>query len=219
MNNLKKSIKLISYSVGVKRQIAMSLVFLAIGIGIEICTGCSNVLGGFYIALIGTVPAQMILLVTVPSAVKASPFYRKITVDMFGFLIFLSELFCFTVVALIHGIYAAITPENADVSYTIVLLVAAVVFLTEAITPLMYKHYWAAFFILLVCVWGLFMPCGAYIYGDKSLHLAVWVYYLAGYVLVLLGMLVGMLVNHVFYKHELDPMTYKSMMKKLDGSL
>lgn len=219
MNNLKKSLKLITYSVGVKRQLVMSFFFLAIGIGMEVITGCSNVLGGFYIALIGTVPAQMILLVTVPAAVKASPCYRWITVDMFGVLIFLSELFCFTVVALIHGIYAVITPASADVSHTLVLMVAAVVFLTEAITPLMYKHYWAAFFLLLICVWALFVPCNAYIYGDESLHLAVWVYYLAGYVLVLLGMLVGMLVNRIFYKHEMDPMTYKSMMKKLDGSL
>lgn len=216
MNDLKKAVKLMGYSVGVKRQIFMAVIFLVVGIAIEIVTGCSNVLGGFYIALIGTVPSQMMLLVTVPNAVKASPYYRKISIQLFGLMIFLSELICFTVVALIHAVYAWLTPQSADVSNTIVLLVAAVIFLTEFITPFMYKHYWAAFVLLLLCVWGLFFLCNQFIYGDDSLHLAVWIYYVGGYVLVLLGMLAGMGVNHIFYRQELDPMTYKSMMKKLD---
>lgn len=218
MNDLKKSLKLITYSVGVKRQFAMVAIFLVVGIIIEIVTKCSNVLGGFYIALVGAVPGQMVLLVTVPNAVKASPYYHKITVQMSAVLNFLFELFCYTIVVVIHGIYAAANPESADVSMDIVFIVGMVVFITQVLYPMMYKHYWITFFVLLIAVMGLFAPLGQFIYGYQSMHLPMPVYVLGGYGLVVLGMLGSMLVNHIFYKHELDPMTYKSMMKKIDGS-
>lgn len=218
MFDLKKSLKLVSYSVGVKRQMVMVAIFLVVGIAIEVITGCSNVLGGFYIALVGTVPGQMILLVTVPNVVKSSPYYHKITVKMSAVLNFLFELFCYTVVVVIHSIYAVIHPENADVSMTIVFIVGMVVFITQILYPMMYKHYWITFFILMILVMALFAPLGQYIYGEKSMHFPIPVYVLGGYALVIIGMLVSMGVNHIFYKHELDPMTYKSMMKKIDGS-
>lgn len=219
MFNLKKSIKLIGYSVGVKRQIVMVALLLIIGIALEIITGCSNVLGGFYIALVGTVPGQMILLVTVPNAVKASPYYHEITVKMSAILNFIFELIGFTAVVVVHGIYAIIHPERADVALTIVFIVSMVVCLTQIIYPMMYKHYWAAFVVLMVGVMALFAPLGEYIYGYKSFGISYAIYLVGGYALVILGMLGGMLVNHIFYKHELDPMTYKSMMKKFDGSM
>ncbi|MGN0426545.1 MAG: hypothetical protein ACI4F0_01975 [Agathobacter sp.] len=218
MNDLKKSLKLITYSVGVKRQFAMVAVFLVIGIIIEIVTKCSNTLGGFYIALVGAVPGQMLLLVTVPNAVKASPCYHKITVQMFAVLNFLFELFCYTIVVVIHGIYAAVNPERADVSMNMVFIVGMVVFIAQVLYPMMYKHYWITFFVLLAAVMALFAPLGPFIYGYQSMHFPIPVYVLGGYALVVLGMLGSMLVNHIFYKHELDPMTYKSMMKKIDGS-
>lgn len=219
MFDLKKSIKLIGYSVGVKRQAAMVVILLIIGIIIEIATGCSNVLGGFYIALVGTVPGQMILLVTVPNAVKASPYYHEITVKMSAVLNFLFEMIGFTVVVLIHGIYAIANPERADVALTIVFIVSMVVCVTQIIYPMMYKHYWIAFCVLMAGIMALFAPLAEFIYGDQSFHLPYAIYIVGGYALVILGMLGGMLVNHIFYKHELDPMTYKSMMKKLDGSM
>ncbi len=218
MNDLKKSLKLITYSVGVKRQFAMVAVFLVIGIIIEIVTECSNVLGGFYIALVGSVPGQMILLVTVPNAVKASPYYHKITVKMAAVLNFLFELFCYTIVVVVHSIYAVGNPERADVTLDIVFIVGMVVCVTQILYPMMYKHYWITFFVLLAAVMALFAPLGQFIYGYQSMHLPVPVYVLGGYALVVLGMLGSLLVNHIFYKHELDPMTYKSMMKKIDGS-
>lgn len=218
MFDLKKSLKLVSYSTGVKRQMVMLVVFLLVGIGIEVATGCSNVLGGFYIALVGTVPGQMLLLVTVPNVVKSSPYYHEITVKMSAVLNFLLELFCYTVVVLIHSIYAVIHPENADVSMTIVFIVGMVVFVTQILYPMMFKHYWITFFILIILITALFAPLGEYIYGDKSMHFPMPVYVLGGYALVIIGMLGSMGVNHIFYKHELDPMTYKTMMKKIDGS-
>ncbi len=218
MCDLKKSLKLVLYSVGVKRQFAMVAIFLLVGIAIEVLTGCSNMIGGFYIALVGTVPGQMLLLATVPNAVKASPYYYKITVKMSAVLNFLFELFCYTIVVIVHSIYAVINPERADVSMTIVFIVGMVVFVTQVLYPMMYKHYWITFFVLMIFIMALFLPLGQYIYGDKSMHFPMPVYVLGGYALVILGMLGSIGVNHIFYKHELDPMTYKSMMKKIDGS-
>ena len=219
MNNFKMGMKLMTYSVGFKRQILLAVFFVLLGAAMEVLTGCSNVLGGFYIAIVGSLPAQMLLLVTVPNVCKSSPKFHQICVQMYSIINFLCELLGFTIVVIIHTIFAYIHPENADANFSIVLILGATVCLTQFISPLMYKHYWVAFFLLMGSIMALFMPLGDYIYGDKSFHLATWIYFVGGYGFVVLGLFAGILVNSLFYKKELDPMTYKSMMKKFDGSM
>ena len=219
MNDLKKCFKLLPYAVGFKRQIVFAVIMVLIGVLLEVVNGCSNGVGGFYIALVGSIPSQLLLMVTVPTVVKASPLCRRISVEFYALLNFLCELICYTIVVVVHLIYAAVNPERSDISMSLVLLVAVVVLISEIIMPVMYKHYWASFAVLMITVCGLFGVLARYIYGDDSFHFGMPVYLIGGYALVILGLLGSIAVNRLFYKHELHPMCYRNMMKKLDGSI
>lgn len=217
MNHFKKAFKLLPYSAGIKKQLVISAILILIGIAVEILSGCGNVIGGFYIALMGAMPAQALVLVTVPAAVKSSPLYRSIAVEFYALINFVFELVCFSVVVAVHLIYGLLHQERMDVSMSLVLLVAVVVLIAELSMPLMYKHYWAGFVLMMVCVMALFSTLIQYIYGNESFHLPFPVYLIAGYLLVVLGLFFGIGINRLCYRHELDPMCYKNMVKKLDG--
>lgn len=217
MNNLKKCFKLLPYSTGIKKQLFFCGLLILVGVGIEIISGCANVIGGFYIALMGAMPAQALVLVTVPEVVKASPLYRSIAVEFYAILNFVCEIVCFSVVMIIHVIYALVNPEKLDVSLSLVFLVAIVVLVAEIIMPVMYKKYWVGFVVLMICIMGLFMSLDRYIYGSASFHFPIPVYLIVSYLLVVLGLFGGIGVNKLLYKQELDPMCYKNMMKKVDG--
>ncbi len=219
MNNIKKCVQLLPYSVGIKRQLGFGVLLIAIGVVTEIVSGCSNVVGAFYIALVGSLPGQAIILTTVPAVVKASPLHRCIAVQFQAIANFTCEMVCFTIVVIIHAIYAAINPDMMDVSMSIVFVTSIVVLIAEIAIPLMYKHYWLGFVLMMGCVMGVFIPLADFIYGDASFHFPIAVYLIASYLIVVVGMLVGIGVSRLLYKRELDTMCYKNMLKKTGGEL
>lgn len=158
IKELKKAFAIARYGLRFKTQIVFGLIFLAIGLLVDIFSRGSTYLGGFYIVLSGMFIYQLIISMDGSTLIQSSSYKRKIqTKYPFLAVIPVTAVF-FTIIVVIHSLMAFKTypdisaVDNYNRQGLYILTMGAMMMLTMIYFGICYKYFMVGMLLLFVMV-------------------------------------------------------------------
>ncbi|MCQ2522945.1 MAG: hypothetical protein MJ123_01285 [Lachnospiraceae bacterium] len=219
MKDLKKGIKLMAYGLQFKTMIGMFAFFLVFGVLMEIFLNDEmGNMGGFYFVICGSFIYQLIITSSVASYISSSPLKKKIQTTLPSVLSFLTVAIFFTVFVVMRSIRLSVANYDAKVimsGYKGILLVAILAMVIQIYNSFAYKFFWASTIGLLVVMVPIM------IIGMRGYRLVVFkpfasniAYVALGYVLLIVGVLLSVIIGKAIYKREIDPMSTRTALAR-----
>ena len=212
LDELKNAYKLVQYGLKIKMQLGMAVLFVVLGIGIEIAAQGQVVTGSFYIVLSGMFIYQLIISVDNSTLVQSSPYKKKIQCTYPILATAPWVYMTLTIISVIHGIFAQESAEMYSTMCRMTLLLGALLFILMIYFGLAYKYFIIGTVVMFVSV---FPPIFT-LQNDNPLT-ALFTSYPAcvviSYVLTTLGVIGCWIIAKVTYKRDLDKLAFKAAMK------
>lgn len=194
------------------------LIFLAIGLIVEIISKGTNLVGGFYFLLIGLFAHQLITSLALSNYVQASPAKKRLQINIPVITSTLIYLSIFTLLLLERAILIQVYPELQNkICYGLLNLI---VFLVIALiySGICYKYFAAGTVIFLVAIFTV-SPFIQVIYKMlfRGLNGSVQLVLLGviGYIGIILGGLIEYGIGCLLYKKPLSEFAFKGLMKSM----
>ena len=233
MKNLLKEISLgfkaVRYGFQLKSNIAMVIIFFILGILSDIfCGGTAlSYFGGIYMSIGAIVPMQLICSLGVSSIAKTSPKRKHMETFIPTACSTITMLVVYTVLVIIKGILCQLNPENAKVISSQLIAVGITCAVILIYCGVVYKHFVISMILLIGAMsigggyTGVMLATVDELEGGSSLLTANIPFStsfgaatLAGYVLVLIGGFLCLLLTNLFYKHEMSKWAYGAALRK-----
>ena len=212
LDELKNAYKLVQYGLKIKMQLGMAVLFVVLGIGIEILAQGQVVTGSFYIVLSGMFIYQLIISVDNSTLVQSSPYKKKIQCTYPLIATAPWVYMTLTIISVIHGIFAQESAEMYSTMCRMTLLLGALLFILMIYFGLAYKYFIIGTVVMFVSVF----PPIIILQNDNPLT-ALFTSYPAcvviSYVLTTLGVIGCWIIAKVTYKRDLDKWAFKAAMK------
>ncbi len=152
-----KCMRLIKYGMSVKQSIGTMILFILIGIAMEMVTvlGAGGLFlnggldfGAVFLYSATLVPAQILMTLDISGMVQASPYKRKIQTGAMSFASLCGNLAAMLILLLIRGLGACIMPENASLIWSTLPVIGVMGFGLSIMGALMYKFYILSIIVL-----------------------------------------------------------------------
>ena len=212
MKEYIKLLKLCRYGFRFKLNLACFLIFLGVGILIEIVSKGENMLGGFYIVLCSMYMYQFFISLSLTDMIQSSGLKYKLNVvlpvaaNVIFFFIFYSFVALFR-----YGVIRN-NPQMESTMATTILLCALFVIVLYIYTAFAYKYFIVsvfAFCITFAVTMGILGSDPSHFFPNMSYGCAV----LIGYAAVLLGGLAEFVIGKLLYKKPLSERAFRGIFK------
>lgn len=216
--DFKLGLKLLKYGFKVKQQCFFLVAILTAGIIVEIVTKGTNMIGGFYILLIGMFAQQMIISLNVSSLIQSSKIKRATQTTMPVIVSFILYFALMIFLSIEKTIMVNMYPETAIELKTTFVTVAIIFFFTLIYSGFAYKFYVFSMVFLMTVVLGVttaltvFSGIGAM---DFIADIKMPVLIAFAFVLLFIGIGIQYALSVLTYKREISPLVFKGMMKRM----
>lgn len=215
MKELINAYKIVGYGAKIKTQFLLALIFLIIGIFIEIASQGTVSTGSFYIVLSGLFLYQMIVSSDISTLVQSSPYKKKIQC-VYPMLAVMPWVFItLNIVLLIHYYYAKISDaEGLQVQCQTLVVLGFCIFIMLVYFGLAYKYFITATTIMVIFVMVLMFVTSA-IFRDENAPVLTFAGCAAlDYVCTIAGCFMCKLITELTYKKELSSYAFRGLIKK-----
>ena len=222
-NDLIKSFKLIKYSLSMKMNITMAVLFFLLGLAMELYqafwvtdTVSEGVIpfGAVFMICTAMFPSQMLVSLDVSLMAQASAYKKKLQTSLSTLMILIGNLVMFTLILIIRMIGVAVTP-GATLEMMHILPVGIFSALIILYSGIVYK-----FFIMsIIVLYAILAGFGGYIgymtgsgqlvggYGRLGLGTAADI--ILSYVLIFVAAGIGYLISLAVYKFPLSRYAFR----------
>lgn len=222
-NDFVKSLKLIKYSLSLKMNVTMAIVFFLLGLAMELyqafwvtdMVSASGIpLGAVFMICTAMFPSQMLVSLDVSLMAQASAYKKKLQTSLSTLMILIGNLVMFTLILIIRMIGVAVTP-GATLETMHILPVGIFSALIILYSGIVYK-----FFIMsIIVLYAILAGFGGYIgymtgsgqlvggYGGLGLGTAADI--ILSYVLILVAAGIGYLISLAVYKFPLSRYAFR----------
>ncbi len=212
LDELKNAYKLVQYGLKIKTQLGFAVLFVLIGIGIEVISKGQVVTGSFYIILSGIFIYQLIISVDNSTLVQSSPYKKKIQCTYPLLATAPWVYMTLAVLSVIHWIFSRESAEAYGAMCRMTILLGVLLGVLMLYTALAYKYFILVTVVMFVSV---FIPI--FVLQDEnkiSIHLNNFGACVAvSFLITTLGVIGCRLLAKATYKHELDKLAFKAAMK------
>ncbi|SFC11469.1 hypothetical protein [Butyrivibrio sp. YAB3001] len=219
INELKKELKLIKYSPKMFAQSGTLVLFMAMGMFMELRFLGRNITGGLYLVILSTLIAQMVYPMNYSGLFQSSP-YKKIAQTRWPLMITAPlSLITYTILVLLHivlikvGVDGITYEENYATQSRYIFILGLITFLVFAYLGICYKYFiqgLLAFMIVGIPILRFSINESHFLYrfGSESLLRSV----VLGYVLIFLGWGAFVILSKVFYKKALSTLAFRGIV-------
>jgi hypothetical protein len=216
-NQIKIGIKLWKHGLCCKTNIATAILFLLIGLAMELSSWESSYLGGFYLVLSPMIIAHLIISTDVSTMVQTSPYKKKIQTSMPVLVCTPGMLAAYTVVVLFSWHRLHVLPggdiEGAAAVRSHLISVIVLLFFAAVYMGVCYKYFLVSVLLLTAILVPLIVisQYTAYVWADGMPTAAIVAF---GYLAILAGQFLSYLCSCLFYKKELSRNAFGSAMRR-----
>lgn len=214
--DFKLGLKMIKYGLQYKAILVMMIVFTALGTVYEVL-GTMGAMSGVYFVIAGAMISQMIISSTVSSYVAASPEAQKLR-GIIPCVITCIVLFIeYTYFIVLRFVVTGAWNHLGDTSFAVAnfsgaLVVGALAFFIQLYDVFSSKCFIPAMILMIVTEVPLISFSDRFIRFVPELP-NLWLYIAGGYVIIIVGCVVGILCARLMRKKNLDPRAYRSALK------
>lgn len=203
MENWRFAVKCIKLSYNLKTNL-LCIGFLSVMALVYEIGNFSNGVGGILMLTAGMYPAQMIYSVSGSQLVLSSPHKKAIMTSLPTIITFCSGMLAYLAAIGIEAIRGMGSPEAAEYSASMILLLGIVLMILEIYVGIAYKYFVVSVVIMVGCLMGSFYLMG--FFGDSELIMSWFsgvsmpVAIVVGLCLAVLGSLLQYGVSLLVYK-------------------
>lgn len=219
LKNLKMGLSLLKYGFNIKQNIVMCSIFFVLGIIIEVFSKGTNVLGAFYIVLVGMFVLQMILSMNMSSLVASSSLQKSLQTTIPAITNFIVDLVFLTIVLVIKFIFiktGMVTETDVIMTLTHFALLVLATFLYCGVC---YKFFLAASIGFIAFVLGeniIFVELSMNeAFVEVFSHISFYAAAAACYGIVVVGALIQFALAKLLYKHPFSRYAFKSILQNI----
>lgn len=219
LKNLKLGLTLVKYGFNIKQNILMCALFFVIGVILEIFTKGTNVIGVFYIVLIGMFALQMIISMGLSSLVASSPLQRPLQTTIPAITNLVIELAFFTIVLVAKFFFVKTGAATEDAMVDTLINFAMLVLFMFIYCGFCYKYFLAATIVFFIAVMAgnLGLTYSQFHSGAYEWIHSIGFMGAAGlcYATIILGCLAQIGLAKLFYKADFSKYAFKSVLQKM----
>ena len=195
---IKLGLTLVKYGFRPGTNLVMCILFLAIGVVLEISSKGTNIIGAFYFLLIGVYIYHMIESMSISKMVQTSKMKKALQTTVPTATSTLLYLVIFTCVVIEKAILILVAYQVTAMLYI----------------GLCYKYFVAATICFFAVIMGL--TAGAHILSrNNHLSLSFPVEVIIGYIAIIVAAVLEYLISTLIYKKELSKFAFKGVFGKL----
>ena len=204
---IKLGLTLVKYGFRPGINLEMCILFLAIGVVLEISSKGTNIIGAFYFLLTGVYIYHMIESMSISKMVQTSKMKKALQTTVPTATSTLLYLVIFTCVVIEKAILIHNYPENTQIYLETLLIIVAYQVTAMLYIGLCYKYFFAV-------IMGL--TAGAHILSrNNHLSLSFPVEVIIGYIAIIVAAVLEYLISTLIYKKELSKFAFKGVFGKL----
>lgn len=211
---VKLGLSLVKYGFRPGTNLLMCILFLIIGLIVEVSTKGTNLIGAFYLLLVAMFVFQMIISMDVSSFVQTSKMKKALqtTVPVVTGTVLYLVIFTFLVVE--KTILIKVNPETEEELLANFVLLIVMVFGAMVYTGFCYKFFLTGTIFFCIYV-GATMTLVELIIRNGVIKPDFVTTVILGYVLIVLGGLVEYGLASLFYKKDLSKFAFRGIFGKL----
>lgn len=211
---IKLGLTLVKYGFRPGTNLVMCILFLAIGVVLEISSKGTNIIGAFYFLLTGVYIYHMIESMSISKMVQTSKMKKALQTTVPTATSTLLYLVIFTCVVIEKAILIHNYPENTQIYLETLLIIVAYQVTAMLYIGLCYKYFVAATICFFAVIMGL--TAGAHILSrNNHLSLSFPVEVIIGYIAIIVAAVLEYLISTLIYKKELSKFVFKGVFGKL----
>ena len=215
MKELINAYKIVGYGAKIKTQFLLALLFLIIGIIVEIGSQGTVSTGSFYIVLSGLFLYQMIISSDISTLVQSSPYKKKIQCTYPMIAVMPWVFITLNIVLLIHYYYAKVSGgEGLQVQCQTLIVLGLCIFIMMVYFGLAYKYFVTATSIMVVFVMVVMFVTSAIFREDNAPVLTFAGCAIFDYVCTIGGCILCKVITELFYKKELSSYAFRGLIRK-----
>lgn len=221
IENFVLGVKLLKYGFKVKQNMLFMAAILVIGIAVEFVTEGTNIIGGFYILIVGMFMQQLIMSLNLSSLIQTSKIKKATQTSLPTIVSFILYLVMLTIISVEKYIFVMKRPDIAfDLKLTY-LTVVVLFFFSLIYCGFSYKYYVSSIlcFFIVVMVAVSISTMSSYsedFFLNPVLNMSMGAIIAIGYVLFVAGILLQYAFSILTYKKEISPIAFKAMMKRMN---
>lgn len=215
---MKKAFAIARYGLRFKMQIIMGLLFLAVGLIVDIISRGSTFIGGFYIILSGMFIFQLIISMDGSTLIQSSSYKRKIQTKYPFLAVVPVTAFSFTAIVIIHSIMAnkafdgISQVDNYNRQGLYILTMGAMMMATMIYFGICYKYFVLGMVLLVILI----MPLSTVttFLSSKAMETGGEIYKLSfcipvAYLMFIIGCVLMYVLSVALYKKPLSKLAVK----------
>ncbi len=220
MRELGISIKMLKHGFQAKMQMGMMVLFLIIGLTIELGTKGTYWMGAMFVMITPMYFAQLIYGLGLSQMVTVSPHNRRFQTGVPAMGSAILSTICFTILVLVKCWEINKHPELTDIIMLGLFITGAISLVFNVYTAVVYKYYAVSLIIMCISVggisgsYGFLTGMGREIRLPLVSNLSVGGVILLSYVLVLAGALLQYVISCALYRKPLSEYAQGAMMRK-----
>lgn len=216
LKEIKIGFTMLNYSYQLKYNLIVCAIILIVGFVVEYVTKGTNVIGAFYMTLLGMYSYQFIVSMTLSEFIQTTPYKYKLQVTIPSLCSFVIYMITYTLVIIEKHFMMAANPNRYEdyvmgICMLIVFLGCSFIF-----TAVMYKYFYAGMILFIVMI--MFFSSGFSFFWYTGLSevmckIGATNLLIAGYFVVMLGCLCQYFVSKALYRVSLSERAFKNMFK------
>ena len=216
LKDVKLGFQLLKYSYKVKVNVVSLIIFLAIGLIVEIMSRGTNIVGGIYIMLVGVFTYQMIMSMDISQMIQASSMKRKLQIDLPVLSSTVVYLLIYTVLVIERAILIKSNPEQEALLVFTLFMVVVTMVAVFFFASICYKYFifgmilFITMYIALCCAFNLLWMNGL---SDKILRLGFVKISLLGYIVIFRGAGLEIFLGNLLYKKPLSEFAFRGIFR------
>ena len=211
---IKMSWKMLRYSFGLKMNVGLMILFVVLGIIMEILTRGELFLGAFFIFLVSMWPVQMIYSISMSNEVAASPYKKAMQTSMPALVSAFSEGGAMMLVVILKAIEYLKYPESQGGSVKGLLVICLYALVIAIYTGIAYKFFAASIVLFLVVYMGTYVFLAKLLDMTQPALVPFPAAVVICFVTVILGAAIQYVISILVYKYPLSKRAQGALMSK-----
>ncbi len=216
LKEIKIGFTMLKYSYQLKYNLIVCAIILIVGFVVEYVTKGTNVIGAFYMTLLGMYSYQFIVSMTLSEFIQTTPYKYKLQVTIPSLCSFVIYMITYTLVIIEKHFMMAANPNRYEDYVMGICMLIAFLGCSFIFTAIMYKYFYAGMILFIVLIM-FFSSTFTYFwygpFGDSLCEFGATKLLLVGYLVIMLGCLCQYLVSKALYRVPLSERAFKNMFK------
>ncbi|MCR5144979.1 MAG: hypothetical protein K6B67_06700 [Lachnospiraceae bacterium] len=215
LKDLKLGFKLLRYGYKIKMNIVIVAIFLAIAIIVEYTSQGENVIGGFYLMLIGMFVYQMVISTDISAFVASSPMQRKLQVNIPVITSTAAYLLLYTVLLIERVFMIKAFPEREYELINSLIMILIMLFVANIYCAICFKYYAIGFILLFVFSFFVGFTFGVNGIDMFMVNLPLSIVGIIGYGVIFAGAGVQYAIGSLLYRKPLSEFAFRGIFKDM----